>query len=388
MKGARSAWLFVALLGLALAVSQAPALAQQNEVHVLVSYTTDFPVIDGDPSDAAWSATPGIFSDTGTLQAVHDGKQIAILFRMKAPVMSVNTPADWVYKDGSWISWAESREHEAWVTQRTHPMAAMWWVESPSVFGPPAGCSTSCHQPGVKVQTIKQGMGDYWMLLGRFGYGVGAMQNTGWLLGATEVRQSERLGFSDDPVDTRMVDEGMVAFVGYAEDTFVVPLAEAGGNHPVQPDVEYPFRLNGVDRPQYIEPAPVNFVDASVITEAEIGAGEAVPISSLSREEVEAAWAVYDALRATVPGLILRDGAPGADVRVGAQWEDGYWTVEICRDLVTGDPKDVQFDDLSKVYTSFLTAVSYEGYDNRGAKGFGFTTPIYFHFGPVPSSRR
>lgn len=381
MQSGHGARIFVALIGLALIFSQGTALAQQTQVHVLVSYTTDFPVIDGDPSDAAWSATPGIFSDTGTLQAVYDGEQIAILFRMKAPTMSVNTPADWVLKDGSWISWADSREYEAWVNERTQPMAAMFWEIEP--FGLGRGCTYTCHA-GIRTQTIREGLADYWVLLGRHGTGRGSMENTGWLLGATGARQSERLGFSDDPVDPRMVDEGMVAFVGFAEDLHILPVDQAGGEHPVRPDDEYPFRLNGDQGPEYIETLPVNFVDASVITEAEIAAGEAVPVASLSQAEVEAAWAVYEAYKATVPGLILRDGAPGADVKVGAQWEDGYWTIEICRDLVTGDPKDVQFDDLSQVYTATLTAVSYEGFDNRGSKGFGFVTPIRFSFAPAP----
>jgi hypothetical protein len=38
------------------------------------------------------------------------------------------------------------------------------------------------------------------------------------------------------------------------------------------------------------------------------------------------------------------------DIQVSIKWENGKWTQEIARKLVTGSATDVQFDDLAKQY--------------------------------------
>ncbi len=58
----------------------------------------------------------------------------------------------------------------------------------------------------------------------------------------------------------------------------------------------------------------------------------------------------YEA-KAEVPGIIVAPfmGDRG-DIKAGANWSNGVWTVEISRKLKTGSKFDVQFDDLNKRY--------------------------------------
>jgi hypothetical protein len=56
-----------------------------------------------------------------------------------------------------------------------------------------------------------------------------------------------------------------------------------------------------------------------------------------------------------VPGIIIDAfQGPRADIEMRGKWDNGVWTVEIRRKLVTSgdkaDVQDVQFDDLSKLY--------------------------------------
>lgn len=103
--------------------------------------------------------------------------------------------------------------------------------------------------------------------------------------------------------------------------------------------------------PLYIETNPENWVDCMVLTQAEIDAGEAVPVADLSEADIVKYWDNYAALNGSVPHLVLQEPSGGqADVRVAANWYNGYWTVELKRNLVTGDDYDVQFDELTKDY--------------------------------------
>jgi hypothetical protein len=56
-----------------------------------------------------------------------------------------------------------------------------------------------------------------------------------------------------------------------------------------------------------------------------------------------------------VPGIIIDAfQGPRGDIEMRGKWDNGAWTVEIRRKLVTSGEKsnvqDVQFDDLSKLY--------------------------------------
>jgi hypothetical protein len=77
-----------------------------------------------------------------------------------------------------------------------------------------------------------------------------------------------------------------------------------------------------------------------------------------------------------VPGIIISKivGDRG-DFTAGWQWQDGAWTVEFSRDLVTGSEFDVQFDDLLKTY--FFGVSAFDNAQVRHAYETG-ATPFVF----------
>lgn len=98
--------------------------------------------------------------------------------------------------------------------------------------------------------------------------------------------------------------------------------------------------------------APVDFADAMIITQEEVDNGEAVLVSDLSNAQISEYWTNYAALNGQIPSLVHKEPTlQNAQVLVGANWTNGWWVVEIQRDLTTPHPDtDVQFDDFEKDY--------------------------------------
>lgn len=77
-----------------------------------------------------------------------------------------------------------------------------------------------------------------------------------------------------------------------------------------------------------------------------------------------------------VPGIIIAPFAGDrADISSGARWENGVWTLEIGRKLVTGSKFDVQFDDTKKQY-AFGVAV----FDNAAVRHAFSPSVLRFRF--------
>ena len=47
-----------------------------------------------------------------------------------------------------------------------------------------------------------------------------------------------------------------------------------------------------------------------------------------------------------MPAVLIKEGFAGdrADVRAGAKWQDGVWTLEVSRELATSSPTDLEFE--------------------------------------------
>jgi hypothetical protein len=103
-----------------------------------------------------------------------------------------------------------------------------------------------------------------------------------------------------------------------------------------------------------------------VLRQAEIDNGEAVTVASLSENDIETYWAAYAAVNAVVPERILKipSGSRG-DLRQSAVWENGMWTTEYERALVTGYSDDVQFSDLGKGYLFGTATMENSGGDKH-----------------------
>jgi hypothetical protein len=77
-----------------------------------------------------------------------------------------------------------------------------------------------------------------------------------------------------------------------------------------------------------------------------------------------------------VPGIIISEivGDRG-DIAAGWHWDNGMWTLEFSRDLVTGSEFDVQFDDLLKTY--YFGVAAFDNAQVRHAYETG-ATPFVF----------
>jgi hypothetical protein len=104
----------------------------------------------------------------------------------------------------------------------------------------------------------------------------------------------------------------------------------------------------------------------------------------LSNEAVSIPKGKVFSIGQRIPGYVLSipDGSRG-DVRCRGKWEEGIWTVELSRKLVTGNIDDVQFSDLLKHYP-FAAAVV----DNASGAEHSFSGVLQLQFVKQTNRRR
>lgn len=363
--------------------------ASKRSPTLIVKKVDKMPSIDGDLSDEVWNEATGITTATTTLKAVYTDDEIAFQFTGVSPKLSIMSMDAWYYDGNEFISW---RDHlaaegiEQGIVNDFTDMYNMGW-ELKNIGILDGGCEALCHvgEDGVEFHVVPDGAkADYWTLLSKHGFGPNFNNEDGWPLGIFGVSQGAGpvvfdksepgnpfnvtqgtftwIGWADERIQTSLGDPD---YVGSAmktetgeyclnchtvEDTEKRPLQGKSGTMPYTRNT-LGYENMYMTAPKYIKPNPENWADAMVITKDEISAGKAVEIASLSKAELEQAWAKYDALNCLVPELILQEPSGNmAQVKVGAKWSDGVWTIELKRDRVTGNPDDVQFDDINKEY--------------------------------------
>ncbi|MFA5536778.1 MAG: hypothetical protein WDA53_06390 [Bacillota bacterium] len=373
---------------------------------LLAKKVDSMPEIDGNPDDPQWKQAVGIASHNTKLQAIYTDTEIALMYTVEDPSMSIVTPGCWYYDGDKFVQWRNYREELDDPVYRSWEMYNMAWETSDFALDE-GGCNYMCHEDdsGVMHHMVPPGSSaDLWNFMCKHGFGPGAMQVTGSLLGSISHSQAPGpISFLEtDSKDPFQVTSGTFNFVGYLDeriqtwpdnpDFMGTALDTETGKyctqcHTTQWMETYPlqgkpgkmlYRNNSLGHenmsmtePEYIKLYPENFADATLITEKDIAEGRAVKIADLSKAEVEKAWARYKELNCLVPEIILQEPSGNlAQVMYGARWSDGIWTVEIKRARVTGNPHDVQFDDISKSY-SLATAVSFGAEGKRESGGFG-----------------
>jgi len=344
------------------------------------------PEIDGDFSE--WDNVRGKSIGASAWKAVYTDDEVAMYIRWMDPDANIDTRGTWNWDNEAQAWWQTGME------PGTYKQFGMWFSISFDISSDVSdapmgevGCGAFCHETtegsgGRHHQTGAVGSYvDTWLVLSKHGFGSSA-EDSGFLLGATGASQEGELIFNpSSAIDARAVMNGNMTFVGYAEDKVFAspddPMIAARDNPADQycqncheqlevsgdplnvnltfgdpGDILYSENWNADHTaPLYIEVAPENWVDAMVLTQAEIDAGEAVAVADLSEAELAEYWGKYEALNGNVPQLIKQEPSGSqADVRVAANWKNGFWTVELKRKLATGSEYDVQFDDLSKDY--------------------------------------
>jgi hypothetical protein len=195
---------------------------------------------------------------------------------------------------------------------------------------------------------------------------------------------------SAEQVGTPTIDEdhqatsGKFTFRGFIDDKHVTydeePHEDDGGRHGDEGGSTYGRNRNSAKTgPLYIESDPADYLDAMVLQQSEIDAGETLEIASASPEELSTAWDIYEGFGAVIPERILRapSGSRG-DIMQAAVWEDGTWHTEITRKLVTGNDDDVQFDDLDAAYRFGVALMDDSGGGDHSTTGSNVFELVFY----------
>lgn len=190
-------------------------------------------------------------------------------------------------------------------------------------------------------------------------------------LPVTEATQTGTVNVNDDHQAT----SGKFTFMGYIDDKVLTydeePHEGDGGRHGDEGSSTYANNRNSAKTgPLYIESAPTDYLDAMVLTQSEIDGSEVLEIATAAAGDLEDAWEAYMGFGAIIPERILSVPTDSrADIMQAAVWEDGTWSTEIKRKLVTGNDDDVQFNDLDASYRFGVSLMDDSGGDDHSTSG-------------------
>jgi len=319
------------------------------------------------------------------LKALYSHDYLYIRAQYKDPTLSMTRAGAWIYNNdtGSWDHPAAVKIYEqmfpaaeAYARQAEDGLGFIWNISIPG-FRDRYGCAVKCHgsAPGAACFTDTRGAAaDIWHSRAASG------------MAALAAAQAEEPAISVAS-GSYEATEGAAVLSGYADDKYLTSYMDLAGGYntteagSIKDEGSSPFGSNvSADKktPRYLEKHPDNYIDAMVLTQQEIDAGETVVASPddpqyAGSAAIAAAWAYYAALNAVVPEMILENPAgSSADVLVAGAWSNSSWTVEFKRKLVTSSRYDVQFYPFRE-YEFSVTA-----FDNCG---WGEVPPMHNTYG-------
>lgn len=277
---------------------------------LISAFAAEAPALDGSAGDAAWQAaaelaieTTGGANDSAAqvfIRSLYDDEYIYFLLTWEDPTRSVLREPWEKQPDGAWkVLTAEDVYAE-------DQLALLWAARNFSAFTA-QGCGSACHagedpqaKPSISMYAPEENdLGDIWQW--RAARGVGQVYD-GYLDGAPYSPSSPAAGFHPDPGE--------------------------GGDRP--------NRSEGGSAPESMPPGG--------------GTKDGLPGYILAGEGVPFDDAIFSA-RDRVPGVIASEfSGDRGDIQAAWGYQDGRWTLELRRKLVTGSPFDVQFDDLDAEY--------------------------------------
>jgi plastocyanin len=310
---------------------------------------------------------------------LYDNEYIYTLVQYPDLTQSIANLNMWLWDGTEWYTLESELENlpEPWYEDDM--MGIMWNINVPEFEE--RGCATKCHViwKGDEVQI------PFDMLPG---------ENTLHIEGscrschdANELEFTAAGGYVETEgqyLDMWMERTNRVLPLGFTDDWFwTKPRAgypHGGRNSDEGSALYYNNRSRTAMVPIYMETNPTDYFDAMMLKKSEIAMGEAVLVENLTADQISEYWANYQALKvpvpteypkALVPQRVLDDFAVGMmpsvqllgsrwNVISAGEWENGIWTFEFARKLVTGHPDDIQFDDFTKTF-SFSIAISSAG---------------------------
>lgn len=327
MKQTRFFLVFALVLTIAMVASLVPqqntvvkTYAQDEEDTLTSMLVEEAPTVDGVADEEFWADAPvfeidverGANSEETTvmMRSVYTEDSVYFLVEWADPTESF-LRAPWeMQEDGTWLQLKDPEDlggdNNVWYEDK---FAFIWNINNSIAFFEEEGCSVACHlseegdpKPYGNKLTEEEGeMGDIWH----------------W----KSVRNLNQL--HDQYLD----------HTEYSEDT------PSAGRH-----------SDPKDSGGYI-----NNVNEDKTAPLYMPAGDDFPRDGnpgylIESEMVEFDPAMFEA-GDRVPGIYKSEFVgDGGDIAGGWRWEDGMWTLEIGRALVTGSEYDVQFDDLTAAY--------------------------------------
>lgn len=322
------------------------------------------PRIDGDATDAAWTkASEHEVSLAGkkvVLKAVYTEKDLSILASWNDSTLSMVRGGSWVWDGNAWNSKREGQSEDR--------IAFFWPINIPDFET--SGCLVKCH-PGSGAAgaflNVPGQKGDMWHM------------KAARSLGVISTSQIGEPTIGEDYQATA----GTFTLIGYADDKYVTyedaaNLPDDGGRHGDSGASTYGRNRNkDKTAPLYLEKNPTDYLDAMVLTQTEVDAGEVIEIAGATLAEINRYWDNYQKLSAVVPERILREPSESrADIKQAGTWSNGKWTIEIKRSLDTGNDDDIQFSDLSLDYLFGISLMDNAGGDAHlfsGVQTLNFT---------------
>jgi len=322
------------------------------------------PVIDGDASDQAWSAAPTsslalypMAGDNGISGATVQAAWLDrfIYFRVTWSDSTENTRRKrWSYDGNTWTRGGENEDRLYFMFEIVGAMGTsspgfMSGTTTPFSQG---GCTISCHGDGM--MRLDPGRVDTWH----------------W-----KATRTDPAGFLDDKFmvaadpgqNGRKSDEGTAAYIENKDTAGTGPGWRSARGYNANPDFLFmlpeddDFTVARTDNagfaagnilPGYVQRVPGNS-RADVWTKGKfdngtwtvefcraLDSGSTWETGGPVRLREDISWRDGD----TIPGYVTVPpiGSFG-DVKAMGRWVGGFWTVEICRDLDTGNPDDVVF---------------------------------------------
>ena len=325
------------------------------------------------PAAALSSVPPSPQTDEVILKALYSADYLYFKAEYPDPTLSMTGADAWLYETATntWknppvVSVYEGMFPAAQVydKQSYDKIGFIWNISIPE-YKTTFGCALKCHGhvPGASCFTDKEGStADLWVA------------RTAGGLGAVSFEQ-DGIPIIDASNGSYQATAGSFAMGGYLDDRFLTWYMDQEGGYDTTDagrradEGTGSYRYNSTNdkkAPLYMETSPENYLDAIVLTEEEITAGEVINTDPANSEyagqsSVESAWLNYEAVEAFLPGKIISTpSASRGDILHAATWKNGIWTHLFKRKLSTGNDDDVAFST-EKEYEFSVTV-----FDNCG----------------------
>ncbi|MFW9823700.1 MAG: ethylbenzene dehydrogenase-related protein [Candidatus Thorarchaeota archaeon] len=334
----------VLILPFGLLITAVSSKLQTSQISTLTAYESSSELtVDGIANEAVWGSATSIIVTT---LSGGSAPNTAITFKAVFTTTYIYILASWAD-----TTFSASRGRYEWngtdfvniAGSHSEDRLAIMWEITDIVGFDTLGCAVKCHSPSAYLGTGE--VGDIWHLKAARG------------MGALVATNSSPLTINPATFEA---EAGIINIIGVADDNVIDDVDRSGdsGSSP------YRDNNNGTGAPAFIETAPVNWMDAMYLTEAEISGGEAVNRSLITSQQDQWYIANYTALGSIIPRHITSIGAGSrGDIHTGATWADGTWTVEIRRELNTNNSDDVAFDTNGGLYHFGVSLMDNSGGD-------------------------